>query len=460
MYLPRLPRLQLLVFSALFGTVFSSHSSTAPTWFPGGNDIVLPTPIEDPAPLYPRPRPGSYLGSELEITNEQTQLFNKFNMFLTKVYGNQLLGRRLVGMDGDGGGEDATFHIAPGRSYKIDLTMPVPGTTHAFNASRPDLNPFYFGSMSDNRVHIEVWENDQAPVGLNIRLGVYRRLILRGHQKTLETLCQKCHDYFKPVIKNDKIAVYTCSHGWWGNPVSVSKRPLNTVYLDESIRAKAVNDLKHFCDQKTHELYRKYGIPYRRHYLLAGPPGTGKTSLIRALASEMDKSIGLLEFGKDFGQYEMARAMKNFPADFLIIEDIDSLFAGRDNDPSSNGLSFSDFINNIDGICSREGIVVFMTTNHPDRLDPALIRPGRVDMLIPMTHMTRSQMLEMFAAFFPDQVAHFDCFYDQIEHTDVSAAIMQGFFFRNLGCEDICDHISELVDDIYVRTHLEPEQKH
>ena len=64
----------------------------------------------------------------------------------------------------------------------------------------------------------------------------------------------------------------------------------------------------------------------------------------------------------------------------LVLEDIDALFIERESTGASSSISFSGLLNAIDGPASQEGRMLFMTTNHPDRLDPALIRPGRVDM--------------------------------------------------------------------------------
>merc|ERR1712059_158228 len=69
-----------------------------------------------------------------------------------------------------------------------------------------------------------------------------------------------------------------------------------------------------------------------------------------------------------------------------------------------NRLTFSGLLNAIDGVTSTEGRIVFMTTNYVDRLDPALIRPGRVDLQQYVGHSSHRQCMKMFENFYPDQL--------------------------------------------------------
>lgn len=431
-----------------------------------GNEVKLPLPVVDPSTNPRGPDPEEIFGpverSVIEVTSEQGTLFAQINKYLTEQYPNWLNRRRLISQRKamDDAEVQFTYFVAPG-CYEMDLMKPMnisdPRAFGGWNASRPDLNPFFFGSFHDFKVEVEVWETER-PVGLQAEMAVYRRLILRGRRESLEALLRLSYEYFATVeTGEDTILAYTSNHwGGWGTPQKVPKRPLNTVYLDGDIREAILSDLAWFYDSK--DLYKRFAIPYRRSYLLAGPPGTGKTSLIRALASEMDKSIGLVQFSKWFGPSDLAEALASIPADFLVVEDVDGLYTGRHSDPNRNGLTFSDFINVIDGICSREGIVLFMTTNHPDRLDPALIRPGRVDFRVNMGYVTKSQLREMFHAYFPEESADsaestlFDEFWSQLQegcgsdNLPLSAAELQNFFFRHYGCENISDHIGELLE--------------
>jgi len=125
------------------------------------------------------------------------------------------------------------------------------------------------------------------------------------------------------------------------------------------------------------------GVPYRRGYLLYGPPGTGKTSFTQAIAGELKLNICYLNLSNgNMDDDGLNRALNNAPSQSIILlEDIDGIFVAREsvNQGREGGVSFSGLLNALDGVRSQEGRILFMTTNHREKLDPALMRPGRAD---------------------------------------------------------------------------------
>jgi AAA+ superfamily predicted ATPase len=105
------------------------------------------------------------------------------------------------------------------------------------------------------------------------------------------------------------------------------------------------------------------------------------------------------------------------PANSLIVmEDVDALFS-RDRASANDGktpLTFSGLLNALDGVCNPEGQVFVLTTNHIERLDPALIRPGRVDLKVRFGTATRQQAAALFVNFYPGEVALGEKFADVI----------------------------------------------
>ena len=99
-------------------------------------------------------------------------------------------------------------------------------------------------------------------------------------------------------------------------------------------------------------------------------------------------------------------------------------------------MTFSGLLNTLDGVASSEERLVFMTTNHLDRLDPALIRPGRVDVKQEISLASKSQVSKMFSRFYPDEIpSQAEKFADKVMKLGQrkSIAQLQGHFllFKN-----------------------------
>ena len=113
---------------------------------------------------------------------------------------------------------------------------------------------------------------------------------------------------------------------------------------------------------------------------------------------------------------------------FLLIEDVDCLFVERE---SKDSIDLSTLLNLLDGLTSKKGLVVFMTTNHLEKLDSALIRPGRVDMIIKYHHPTLDQIKDALKVLAEDYVHEHEQFINKIKDnlSMISIAKLQQFLF-------------------------------
>uniref|UniRef100_A0A0E0L6G1 AAA+ ATPase domain-containing protein n=1 Tax=Oryza punctata TaxID=4537 RepID=A0A0E0L6G1_ORYPU len=178
----------------------------------------------------------------------------------------------------------------------------------------------------------------------------------------------------------------------------------DTLAMDHSLKQSVMYDLERFVKRK--DYYRRIGRAWKRGYLLYGPPGTGKSSLIAAMANYLKFDIYDLELTEVKSNSDLRRLLVGMSnRSILVVEDIDcsidlqqreegeikrakSSYSGEENEDK---VTLSGLLNFVDGLWSTSGeerIIVF-TTNYRERLDPALLRPGRMDMHIHMGYCTR-----------------------------------------------------------------------
>ncbi|KAI1455058.1 BCS1 N terminal-domain-containing protein [Annulohypoxylon moriforme] len=216
----------------------------------------------------------------------------------------------------------------------------------------------------------------------------------------------------------------------WQRCMARASRPFSTVILNEKVKQELIDDVTDYLDPMTQRWYANRGIPYRRGYLLYGPPGTGKSSLSLALAGFFNMRIYIVSLSSITANEEnLASLFAELPRRCIVLlEDIDTaglthtredatrtqptensdmvpgqLTTGNgDTDKNNSGgrLSLSGLLNILDGVASQEGRILIMTTNHLEKLDSALIRPGRVDITVQFGLADEGMSVSIFRAIF------------------------------------------------------------
>ncbi|KAH8093231.1 hypothetical protein BXZ70DRAFT_1036096 [Cristinia sonorae] len=257
----------------------------------------------------------------------------------------------------------------------------------------------------------------------------YSSVVARSNDILKKLVLEAKREYEKDAEHRVHIFMADTTYGCWRWNGARQKRPMSSIVLEPGVKDMILADCKDFlCSE---DWYAERGIPFRRGYLLHGVPGSGKTSLIHSLAGELGLDIYVVSLSsKGMSDNTLANLMGNVPSRcILLLEDLDAAFTrGISRDEKSTGaptgssssststssaknkdesdgstLSLSGLLNSLDGVAAAEGRLLFATTNHIERLDPALSRPGRMDVWINFKNATKWQAEGIFKCFFPSK---------------------------------------------------------
>lgn len=218
------------------------------------------------------------------------------------------------------------------------------------------------------------------------------------------------------TLNSDHMRRYSGGDYTWSSIKLDHPATFETLAIDPELKKRIMDDLDMFVRRR--DFYKKVGKAWKRGYLLYGPPGTGKSSLVAAMANHLNFDIYDLELTDIHANSDLRRLLINTGnRSILVVEDIDCTLELEDRKAEENTLkmlrsnpvmqaqtinivrknkpnqiTLSGLLNFIDGLwssCGDERIIV-VTTNHKEYLDPALLRPGRMDMHIHMSYCTFS----------------------------------------------------------------------
>lgn len=248
--------------------------------------------------------------------------------------------------------------------------------------------------------------------------------------------------------------LYVYNEHWTYVP-AYTPRLLDSVILKIGEKERLIEDIEKFRAAQEH--YRQLGVPYHRGYLFYGPPGTGKTSLASALAAKFGMSIYVVNLN-DLNDKSLKSAINQVPENSVILfEDIDCMKAGNcrkevdqwaqtqipeavadKNDAADRlGVTLSGLLNVLDGLHAPENVFFVMTTNRIEALDPALLRPGRIDYKLFLGKAADSQKIELYRRFFPEATENQAREFAQVHFTETMAEFQGLLLALEQGEEDL-----------------------
>lgn len=192
----------------------------------------------------------------------------------------------------------------------------------------------------------------------------------------------------------------------------ITERELDTLFYDDGVVEKIVSDIDKFLSRR--ELYSKRGVTYKMGLMFSGEPGTGKSSLARVLATKYKADLVSVQMS-DLDHINLIALGKSLMANpngsmyIVLLEDIDTYSIDREDKSEENvknkkkTMSNTDRLNKLlqflDGPDSPSNVIIIATTNHPDRLDRALIRRGRIDHHYVVSSIMKDTAIKMCGKF-------------------------------------------------------------
>ncbi|KAG6852448.1 hypothetical protein C0991_011883 [Blastosporella zonata] len=248
--------------------------------------------------------------------------------------------------------------------------------------------------------------------------------ILTRDHNILTDLLQEARRLYMADQEHSMCIYVSDNENNWNHVACRARRSLNSIVLDPGVKDVLLEDARDFLQSKS--WYAERGIPFRRGYLLYGAPGTGKTSMIHCMAGELRLDVYIISLSRSgLDDASLSKLVNALPERCVaLMEDIDAAFThgvsrsgtSENNDelkksnsgqpaapgtmPTPSRLSLSGLLNALDGVGAQEGRILFATTNRYSALDPALCRPGRMDLHVEFKNASKYQARELFDRFY------------------------------------------------------------
>ncbi|KAJ4951435.1 hypothetical protein NE237_028267 [Protea cynaroides] len=230
------------------------------------------------------------------------------------------------------------------------------------------------------------WKNETSSDGTNISRTFVLKIRKKDKRRIIRPYLQHIHSVTDEIEQRRKeVKLYTNAEtehrnggGRWKSVPFTHPSTLDTVAMDSDLKNKVKSDLESFLKSK--QYYHRLGRVWKRSYLMYGPSGTGKSSFVAAMAKFLCYDVYDVDLSKVFDDSDLKMLLlQTTDRSVIVIEDLDRFLGEK-----STAVSLSGVLNFMDGIfscCGEERVMVFTMTSK-EHIDPAILRPGRIDVHI------------------------------------------------------------------------------
>jgi ATP-dependent Zn protease len=241
----------------------------------------------------------------------------------------------------------------------------------------------------------------------------------------IDEFTKHCIDKYIKYQNNDinKQIVHRIGNNIWNKSYITNYKTFKNICLKNKLEQTIFNVVNEF--KNSENWYKELDLPYTLGFLLYGPPGTGKTSIIKAIANVFEKDIWYFDLSKikNSSEFEFLISKINYDTSLIVFEDIDTMndiIYSRDiskdkimvediKDISKDikdidKLTLGQILDFLDGLQENHGRIVIMTSNHPEKLDRALIRPGRIDYHFELSYCDENMVKQIYYNFFKEDI--------------------------------------------------------
>jgi len=215
--------------------------------------------------------------------------------------------------------------------------------------------------------------------------------------RSIRKLIREINEHYGNIKREPRF--YISRGHYFSYMQTIKGKPLSQVVLNGPLKDSILKDITTWRDSK--EEYNRRGIAHKRGHCYFGPPGTGKTTLARAIAIEYEMDVYNVNLNNIDGDDDMLSMFAEVnPNSILLFEDMDAYFDMREKVNKDSKITFSGLLNALDGAISLNNVLIIITTNHIEKLDPALLRPGRIDLIKELGFAKTAEAEEYLSMFY------------------------------------------------------------